>query len=182
MAEMMAKIAHIQLNSKNGIENGNSGIDIIAVETKTTIAKTIDNNPKKIPYIAERIIINLGYDIGNSSLEQSELRYIIEEMKPKDRSSLYKQYIDKVESWIDGGGYKNLNKYLKNLDQFAYNEVILNQFKILGVYSVEGNDKEHEIKAQGLKYLGIISKTKIAKNTFINYIVCYPSFLIAGNE
>lgn len=112
---------------------------------------------------AEKIISDLGYDLGNDRLLFSELRYIIEQMKPKDRSSLYKQYIDKIESWIDKGGYKTLNNYLKNQKPFLYNEVVLNKFKVIGVYSVEGNDKEMEIKAQGFKYLGVISKTEIAK-------------------
>lgn len=110
---------------------------------------------------AEKIIINLGYEI-NYKVSNNELKNIIDSMTSKDRSLLYRQYIDKVESWIDKGGYKMLSKYLKSLDQFEYNEVVLNKIKILGAYSIEGYNKENEIKSEGIKYLGVISKNDIS--------------------
>ena len=51
---MVAQINHRQLNNRNGIENGNSGIDTIAVKMKVIIPKTAITNPIQINHSEKR--------------------------------------------------------------------------------------------------------------------------------
>jgi len=63
----------------------------------------------------------------------------------------YKEYIDKVYDYLDIEGYKYLNKILKNKET-PYNEIIMDNFKILGGYAINSLGKD--IIEENIKFLG----------------------------
>jgi len=67
-----------------------------------------------------------------------------------------KEYIDKVYDYLDIEGYKYLNKILKNKET-PYNEIIMDNFKILGGYSINSLGKDI-IEENNIKFLGFWKK------------------------
>jgi len=76
-------------------------------------------------------------------------------MAKSDRSKMYKKYIEEVEKYLQKDGYKLLSKHLKENITYSYNEVIMNNIKILGAYSLDNDTKKPDIENAGIKYLGI---------------------------
>jgi len=116
-------------------------------------------------------------------LDQNGINYTLQKEKPfggdknlevelnklqsKVKSNVYNDYIQAVEKFLNTNGYKYLNLYLKNLDQFQYNEVILTNWKIIEVKAIEQESpfiikKCHELN---LNYTGTISRKELAKLT-----------------
>lgn len=92
-----------------------------------------------------------------SKMKPKEIEKIINNMNNKDKSKLYKDYIDEVERYLDSGGYKDLSNYLKNVSAgLTYNEVILSNFKIISVQTVDISSPATlaEISRLGLIYQG----------------------------
>ena len=110
--------------------------------------------------IKNKIIKKLGYDVYDDKVKSTNS---ISWMTKKDRSILYREYIKEVEKYLEKCGYKLLNNHLKENITYSYNEVILNKFKIIGVYSLGINNKENEIKKEGLKYLGNMGMEELSK-------------------
>ena len=89
----------------------------------------------------------------------------IQEMKSKDRNILYKWYFDTIEKFLSQDMYMNIMlDYLENTDVCKHDEIVMNKFKVLGVYSVEnGRYKydhsmaKYDIEKMGYKYLGHIT-------------------------
>ena len=46
-------------------------------------------------------------------MKPKELQKFIEALPSADRAKIYKDYHDNIEKYIDGGGYRDLNDYLK---------------------------------------------------------------------
>ena len=49
---------------------------------------------------------------------------------------VYKSYIKKTEEWLNSGGYKVLNDYLKSASGVSYNEIILTRWTILEIQDI----------------------------------------------
>jgi hypothetical protein len=114
-------------------------------------------------------------------LEQNGLDYVLSKDKPfggdknlevelnklpsKTKSTIYKDYIESVERFLNSSGYKYLNLYLKNLDQFEYNEVILSNWKITEVKAIQQESPAllKLCKELNLNYTGVIQRKDLAK-------------------
>jgi hypothetical protein len=111
--------------------------------------------------IINKIRKDLGYEPLRDGMDYKKI-VDINRMTKSDRGLLYKRYFDEIEKYLDKGGYKLLNAHLKENITYSYNEVILNNFKIQGAYSLDNNSKEDVIKSHKIKYLGIKSMNDLA--------------------
>jgi len=86
-------------------------------------------------------------------------------MTKTDRAKLYKLYIENIEKYLEKDGYKLLNKHLKTNITYSYNELILNQFKIEGVYAIDHDypNLKEEVESFKLNYLGVKTMKEIIK-------------------
>ena len=109
-------------------------------------------------------LIQTDEDIGRMSSDK--LTKLINNLDSKQRSELYKNYINEIERYLDSGGYKDLSDYLKKISpDLDYNELILTNFKIDYVKTVDV-DSPHtlaEIERLGLKYDGHIQSRDFKK-------------------
>ena len=149
----------------------------VVIEAQSDMWTTIDRygmrwmdvKDDKIKFVLEGLLISemkkLGIDISELPIKYNgpEAEYFISNIDKKRRNKLYTNYIKRVEDWIDKGGYKQLNNYLKSYITYSYNEVILNKFKILGAYGLDNDSKKTEIEKAGFKYLGVMTQKEIAK-------------------
>jgi hypothetical protein len=105
-------------------------------------------------------MINLNADFDESGKIQSTLV----SLNSGDKRIVYKKYIDGVEKLLNKH-YKYLNKQLKDYITFDYNEVIINQYKIIRVCCIEHEQSSviQEIKSLGLKYGGVKTWNEISK-------------------
>jgi hypothetical protein len=91
----------------------------------------------------------------------------------KNKSKVIQLYISNVARLMTNDMYKNIAMEIisgANKQLGSYDEVIMNKFKVLGVYSIEaGRYKfdtsmaQYDIEKSGLKYLGHIKKEDFGK-------------------
>lgn len=101
-----------------------------------------------------------------AKMKAAEIEKIINNMNNKEKSNLYKDYINAVEKYIDSGGYKDLSDYLKKVSPgLTYNEIILSTFKIISVQTVDISSASTlgEISSLGLIYDGEFSSRDFKK-------------------
>jgi hypothetical protein len=135
----------------------------------TTGRRWIDIKDDKIKFTLDGILYSCIKNIlPKESLSSFPTKHNAEEyleffkgLKPKERSKIYLMYLQKVEEYIDKGGYKDLNKYLKSYITYDYNEVIITKYKVLGLYSLDNDSKENDIKKAGFKYLGVMTQKEV---------------------
>lgn len=73
-----------------------------------------------------------------SKMKSAQVEKLINNLTSKERSVLYKEYIQAIERYLDSGGYKDLGDYLKKVSNgLSYNEIILSSFKIISVQTVD---------------------------------------------
>jgi len=109
------------------------------------------------------IMNELGY--------HGELNNVIQEMESKDRNKLYKWYFDMIEQYLSKDMYMNIMlDYLDATDAYKHDEIVMNKFKVLGVYSIENGKykydhsmAQYDIEKLGYKYLGHITPDKYNK-------------------
>ena len=88
---------------------------------------------------------------------------MLNNLSSKQRSEIYKTYFDLIERFLEKD-YKYLNKYLKELKQFEYNEVILTNWEILQVQSMDHHNEVERLCAKlGLVYQGEIKRNQLSK-------------------
>ena len=90
-------------------------------------------------------------DINN----RKKITKILNNKNPKQ---IFRTYLKKTEKWINSGGYKVLNDFLKTASDFKYNEVILTRWEILEVSDIRYQNPEvvKFCTEKNLNYGGII--------------------------
>jgi len=124
--------------------------------------------------VIKEIIKLSGKDLKPDDLFFDDYIYqkTFNELQKKDKTFLVQMYFDRVHEILKNNIYtKILKEILSSPDgreKTKYNELIVNKFKILGVYSIEANKYKfnHEaakddIEQYGLKYLGHLDLDKI---------------------
>jgi len=86
----------------------------------------------------------------------------------KDKSKVIQLYISNILYLVQNPMYENIVKEIingSNKNVESYDEIIMNRFKVIGVYSVENGRyaydtsmAQYDIEKQGYKYLGHINK------------------------
>jgi len=91
----------------------------------------------------------------------------IKNLPVKQQLEFQKSYFKKIEKWIDGGGYKELQKFLDNAAEMKYNEVILTKFKIDSVYSLNSDNGKIRsfCEKNDIKYAGIFPSRGLSELT-----------------
>ena len=108
----------------------------------------------KLSFNLQGIIDKLTKEIG-----------VIEEISQKDQVRFYKEYLTAVERYLNQGGYKELNDYLKKASDLDYNEVVITRYKITKVYSLEF-DRDHimsTLNKNNITYGGVLNYHDINK-------------------
>lgn len=85
--------------------------------------------------ILTRLLRDYGVDFDTNMQPREKVLVAIK--KVKDKKKFYKDYFKKIEQWLDSGGYKEFNNYLNNAAEMKYNEVVLTDFKILVLNSID---------------------------------------------
>ena len=139
-------------NNRRWIELGNYGST-----DKSKLIKYIDGVLQKI---ANKL--NIDIDVTRSTPEQIEAE--IGNIDSKLKVSLYKDYMKGLEALLNKE-YKLLNDFLKTAAEMSYNELVLTDYEILSVQSVnsESDNILTLINKLNIKYNGIISSKEIAK-------------------
>lgn len=121
----------------------------------------------KLDFYIEGILVKIfkefSFDINPQS--ESQIKDTILELNNKEQIQFYKRYLEEIEGYINKGGYKELNKYLKNAAEMSYNEVVMERIQILDVSCVE-IERDYIInKLRDLKitYGGLINYHDIKK-------------------
>jgi len=119
-----------------------------------------------------------GLDFNFPSLFHETSNYIgvFESLTNKEKSEVIKLYIDNATHLLGNTMYSEiLNDIMETRSQSnksTFDEVILNKFKVLGVYSIEANRYQYDhstaqsdIEKLGYDYLGHIPKEDFSKVT-----------------
>ena len=98
-------------------------------------------------------------------MTSEEIETAINNLSNKDQIKFYKVYIKNIERYLDSGGYKLLNNYLKKASPMSYNEVIMERFKILEVscVQIEQDFIVAELAELGIPYGGLVNYHDIKK-------------------
>jgi hypothetical protein len=90
----------------------------------------------------------------------------------KEKSKVIALYITNAENLMSNTMYSKIVNELLTIDDSGFDEIIMNKFKVLGVYSIENRRFAHNhenaqsiIEEMGYKYLGHIPKDKFSKVT-----------------
>ncbi len=148
--------------------------------------RTIQNNRRKYDFIWDAFtgklvrFMNEKYNL-NMSQEDIEEKFVCDywsKLKPKEKKEAKDFYIKHVESLLQNETYSNIiEELLKyNKTEYRHDEVVMNKFKILGVYSIEANKFQYDhsmaqyyIEKAGYKYLGHISKDEFRNVSLKSY-------------
>jgi len=125
----------------------------------------IDSKNKKLENDIKNIIIKLmkEFNLNVSNIKDSKnISTNIRTLEIKEIKLFIKNYLDRLEKYLDKGGYKLLNESLNNIT-YRYNELIMDNIEIIGAYSIENDTKKEDIQKENIKYLGIISMKEIDK-------------------
>jgi len=123
---------------------------------------------KKVIDLMLEMTGKIDQDFRKYLFDSSKYVSLFNELTGKQKSEVIKLYIDNVTSLMTNTMYANITKEIL-ADPYrkigTYDEIIMNQFKILGVYSIEsGRFKydqsmaQYQIEKMGFKYLGHISQ------------------------
>ena len=141
-------------------KQGRRWISLVS-SSERKISKQTEELKFFIEGIRNKILIK--YDI---SINDRELANNLRNIDGKTKSKIIREYIDNVEKYIQKGGYKALSNHFKNDITYGYNELIVENFSIIGVYKISDSflgTKKEDIENLGLKYLGEISNKEIEK-------------------
>ncbi len=107
--------------------------------------------------------LNIELQRGKSFGGDRNLEVELNKLTKKQRSKIYGMYIEEVERFLNSS-YKYLNTYLNNLNQFHYNEIILTNWEILDVKSIEiESPLTVKMCAElGLVYSGVIPRKRLS--------------------
>ncbi len=111
-----------------------------------------------------KMLFDYDENINVEKMKPRELQKFIEELPSADRAKVYKDYHDNIEKYIDGGGYRSLNSYLKNSALLKYNEIIMNNIKIIYVKSIDFDRPEVQVSCEklNLEYDGFITSSELS--------------------
>jgi len=97
---------------------------------------------------------------------------VFNKLNGKNKSKVIQLYISNVANLMKKDMFKDITLEIikgSNKNVGSYNEVILNKFKVLGVYSVENGRytydtsmAQYDVEKQGYKYLGHIRKDEFS--------------------
>jgi len=99
------------------------------------------------------------------AIDFEELDIELVKLDQKIQVRFYRDYLTAVESYLDRGGYKDLNNYLKSAADMSYNEVIMSRIEILEVACVE-IEQDYIINSLtnlGITYAGVVTYHDIKK-------------------
>ena len=99
------------------------------------------------------------------NIDFEELDIGIVQLSKKEQVAFYRDYMKAIERYLDQGGYKELNKYLKNAADMSYNEVIMERVTILDVSCVEIEQEYiiNKLRDKKITYGGLINYHDIKK-------------------
>ena len=109
--------------------------------------------------------------------DKGKLRNIIKRLDTDKRNMFYTKYFNLVEGMLENKqNQSTIFNYLKSEYTDKHDEIVMNRFKVLGVYSIQNgmfsDDKgaaEDIVKNLGYRYLGHIKKEKFNKVDVKNY-------------
>ncbi len=109
----------------------------------------------KLSFNIEGILRKLA---KNYSLDFEDLAPEIITLSAKDQVKFYRDYLKAVERYLDQGGYKDLNDYIKKSAQMSYNEVIMEKVQILDVscVQIEQDYIVKELSEMNITYAGVV--------------------------
>lgn len=134
-----------------------------AINTKTInlIFDLLYEQSEQIPFQKEKFLDEMLND---------DFLYVkqFDKLNGKNKSSAIKMYFDTIQNLMKNGMYINIVKEIieaSNKKVGSYDEIIMNQFKVIGVYSIEAGRFQYDtsmaqysIEKVNHKYLGHISK------------------------
>ncbi len=115
--------------------------------------------------ILQGIAKNMGLDKDIYKMSWNDLEEYIIQLPQKTQIDLYRKYLKGIEKYLNKN-YKTLNSYLRaELRNMKYNEIVLTDFEILQVWSINNESEivHNECKKLGLKYSGVIGQKDMAK-------------------
>lgn len=124
-------------------------------------------------------IIKLMFELSGTSGDayayiDDDYKYtsLFESLEPNDQEKVVTAYIKKVQDMMEKPMYNKIVTEILAVNKInsSYDEIILNNFKIKGVYSLENgkyqfnhDDAEKFIKSHKIKYLGHLSLSDFSK-------------------
>ena len=149
--------------------------------------RTIQNNDKKYKFILEATAVKItkyANDKFNLEIPENHINAGIidpywNKLKAKEKKEVKDFYIKNFEQLLQNKIYLDIIKeFIESEDKTKYkhNEVVMNRFKILGVYSIEAGKfqfdhsmAQYQIEKLGFKYLGHIPKEDFGKVSVETY-------------
>jgi len=125
--------------------------------------RKLPKSSKKLKFYIEGIRDKI---LQRNGIELYDIKREWEKLSGKTKAKIIKEYIDAVEKYIQEGGYKLLNQHFKDDITFSYNELVVNEIDILGVFAIEGGfytPKKDDIEEIGLRFLGTKTFQEISK-------------------
>jgi len=125
---------------------------------------------KTIRYMNEKYNLN----IEDEDLKEKFICDYWGQLKAKEKKDVKDFYIAHAEQIFQNKMYLDILKNILNDSKIKYkhDEIVLNKFKVLGVYSIEAGRFQYDhsmaqyyIEKMGYKYLGHIEKTEFSKVT-----------------
>lgn len=102
------------------------------------------------------------YNLTEDDLKYNSIHILIQGQPSKARNKIYKWYFDMIERTLNRE-YQLLNKHLKNKSQrLNYNEVIINNIKVLGAYILSQDIDPEQLKKLNIPFLGYIDQTDLS--------------------
>ncbi len=119
----------------------------------------------KLDFFIEGILTKILKEFNGTYGTEKEIQNFIENLSNKEQVKFYKRYLEEIERYINQGGYKELNKYLKSAAEMSYNEVIMERVQILEVSCVEIEQQYiiDKLKELNITYDGLINYHDIKK-------------------
>jgi hypothetical protein len=107
--------------------------------------------------VLQKVSDMIGLDIDVYKMKPKELLNVIEGLSKNKSKQFYMIYLKEMEAMLNRQ-YKELNYYLKNAAEMSYNEVILDRWKILEVWSIDWDRLEVQkfCKDNNIGYGGVI--------------------------
>jgi len=148
--------------------------------------ETIQNNRKKYNFIWDAFSGKVSkymsdrYDLGMTQ-EDIDEKFICDfwsKLKAKEKKDIKDFYIKHVETLLQNKTYLDIIKEFleNNKTDYIHNEIVMNKFKVLGVYSIEANKFQYDksmaqyyIEKSGYRYLGHITKYDFRNVTISTY-------------
>lgn len=147
---------------------------------------SISNDSKKLTFIHYAFInktigfINDNYNLGvtKEDLRDNSFCKKFDTLTAKQKKEVLDFHIKHIEALMNNTMYLNMIKEFldSNESKYSHNELVINNFKILGVYSIEVGKYQfdhslarYQIEKMGYNYLGHISKDEFNKVSIETY-------------